>query len=313
MVFIGLRKAAAVRTNLPPLNGLRTFEAAARLLNFSRAADELNVTPSAVSHQIRDLEDRVGIALFRRNRKTLLLTEAGQILLLGVQSALGVLARSMDELHALTHTPVLTVSVPPSVAIKWLVPRLQTFRKRHPDIDVRISTDVELPNLGSGDVDIAVHYGDGDYPDLVAELLVANSVAPMCSPSLLEADPPLRRPEDLRHFTLLHDIGGDEAGNPAYDWETWLAGHGVTNVDASLGLRFNTSADVLNAAVAGAGVAIGKTALAVDDLKSGRLVCLFGAIVPEYSAYYIVHAPGRAVRAKIAPFRDWLFSEFAAD
>ncbi|MEX2617365.1 MAG: transcriptional regulator GcvA [Alphaproteobacteria bacterium] len=302
-----------MRTNLPPLNALRTFEAAARLLNFSRAADELNVTPSAVSHQIRDLEDRVGVALFRRNRKTLLLTEAGQILLLGVQSALGVLARSMDELHALTHTPVLTVSVPPSVAMKWLVPRLQTFRKQHPDIDVRISTDIELPNLGSGDVDIAVHYGDGDYPDLVAELLVANSVAPMCSPGMLEADPPLRRPEDLRHFTLLHDIGGDEAGNPAYDWETWLAEHGVANVDASLGLRFNTSADVLNAAVAGAGVAIGKTALAVDDLRSGRLVCLFGAIVPERSAYYVVRAPGKAVHAKTAPFRDWLFSEFAAN
>jgi LysR family transcriptional regulator, glycine cleavage system transcriptional activator len=300
-----------VRTNLPPLNALRTFEAAARLLNFSRAADELNVTPSAVSHQIRDLEDRIGIALFRRNRKALLLTEAGQTLLLGVQSALGVLARSMDEVHALTHTPVLTVSVPPSVAMKWLVPRLQTFRKRHPDIDVRISTDVELPNLGSGDVDIAVHYGDGDYPDLEAELLVANSVAPMCSPSLLDADPPLRRPEDLRYFTLLHDIGGDEAGNPAYDWETWLTEHGVANVDASLGLRFNTSADVLNAAVAGAGVAIGKTALAVDDLKSGRLVCLFGAIVPERSAYYVVRAPGRAVEAKTAPFRDWLFREFA--
>ncbi|MDA0662444.1 MAG: transcriptional regulator GcvA [Proteobacteria bacterium] len=300
-----------MRTNLPPLNALRTFEAAARLLNFSRAADELNVTPSAVSHQIRDLEDRIGIALFRRNRKALLLTEAGQTLLLGVQSALGVLARSMDEVHALTHTPVLTVSVPPSVAMKWLVPRLQTFRKRHPDIDVRISTDVELPNLGSGDVDIAVHYGDGDYPDLEAELLVANSVAPMCSPSLLDADPPLRRPEDLRYFTLLHDIGGDEAGNPAYDWETWLTEHGVANVDASLGLRFNTSADVLNAAVAGAGVAIGKTALAVDDLKSGRLVCLFGAILPERSAYYVVRAPGRAVEAKTAPFRDWLFREFA--
>ncbi len=302
-----------MRLNLPPLNALRTFEAAARLLNFSRAADELNVTPSAVSHQIRDLESRIGVALFRRDRKTLLLTEAGQILLLGVQSALGVLARSMDELHALTHTPVLTVSVPPSVAIKWLVPRLQTFRKQHPDIDVRISTDIELPNLGSGDVDIAVHYGDGHYPDLVAELLVANSVAPMCSPALLDADPPLRRPEDLRHFTLLHDIGGDEAGNPAYDWETWLAEHGVAGVDASLGLRFNTSADVLNAAVAGAGVAIGKTALAVDDLKSGRLVCLFGAIVPERSAYYVVHAPGRAVQAKTTPFRDWLFREFAAN
>jgi LysR family glycine cleavage system transcriptional activator len=300
-----------LRLNLPPLNALRTFEAAARHLNFSHAADELHVTPSAVSHQMRDLEDRVGVPLFRRTRKTLLLTEAGQILLQGVQSAFGLLARTMDDVHDLTHTPVLTVSVPPSVAMKWLVPRLETFRKRNPDVDVRISTDIELPNLGSGDVDIAVHFGNGDYPGLEAELLVANAVAPMCSPRLLEADPPLRKPEDLRHFTLLHDTGGDEAGNPAYDWETWLAEHGVDNVDASLGLRFNTSADVLNAAVAGAGVAIGKTALAVDDLKSGRLICLFDAIQPEDAAYYVVHAPGAAVRAKVAPFRDWLFAEFA--
>jgi len=146
----------------------------------------------------------------------------------------------------------------------------------------------------------------------MAELLVANSVAPMCSPALCDGDPPLRRPEDLRHFNLLHDIGGDEAGNPAYDWGAWLARHGVGDVDATLGLRFNTSADVLNAAVAGAGVAIGKTALAVDDLKSGRLVCLFDAITAERSAYYVVSARDGAVRKKIAPFRDWLFEEFGA-
>ena len=305
-------KASLVRANLPPLNALRTFEAAARHLNFSRAADELNVTPSAVSHQIRDLEDRVGVSLFHRARKTLQLSEAGRILLLGVQNAFGTLSRAMDDLYALTHTPVLTVSVPPSVAMKRLVPRLENFRKRHPDIDVRISTDIELPGLGSGDVDIAVHYGVGEYPGLEAELLVANAVAPMCSPDLLKADPPLLLPEDLRHFTLLHDTGGDEAGNPAYDWDTWLSEHGVENVDASLGLRFNTSADVLNAAVAGAGIAIGKTALAVDDLRTGRLICPFGAATREDAAYYVVHAPNKAVREKVAPFRDWLFAEFAA-
>jgi LysR family glycine cleavage system transcriptional activator len=302
-----------MRPDLPPLNGLKTFEAAARHLNFSRAAAELHVTPSAVSHQIKGLEARIGRTLFRRDGKALILTEAGGILLRGAQAAFGHLSRAMDGLHALDHSPVLTVSVPPSVAVKWLVPRLETFRNLHPDIDVRISTDIELPSLIAGDVDIAVHYGDGDYPGLTAELLVANSVAPMCSPKLCHGTPPLRRPADLRHFTLLHDIGGDEAGNPAYDWGAWLARHGVSDVDATLGLRFNTSADVLNAAVAGAGVAIGKTALAVDDLKSGRLVCLFDALTAEQSAYYVVSAPDSAVRAKIAPFRDWLFEEFAAD
>ncbi len=300
-----------MRSTLPPLNALRTFEAAARLLNFSRAAEELHVTPSAVSHQIKDLEERIGVALFLRAKKSLSLTEAGEILLQGAHVAFGALSRTMDDLRALAHAPVLTVSVPPSVAMKWLVPRLETFRERHPDIDVRISTDTELPDLASGDVDIAVHYGDGDYPALKAELLVPNSVAPMCSPKFLEGETPLRCPEDLSRFTLLHDAGGDEFGNPAYDWGTWLNAHGVTNVDATLGLRFNTSADVLNAAVAGAGVAIGKTALAVDDLKSGRLVCLFDAIVPEEAAYYVVHAMHAADQAKVTAFRDWLFREFA--
>ena len=232
-----------MRPNLPPLNSLRTFEAAARHLNFSCAADELHVTPSAVSHQIKSLEARIGSALFLRNKKSLSLTEAGEVLLDGAHTAFGALSRAMDDLYALAHAPVLTVSVPPSVAMKWLVPRLDTFRSRYPEFDVRTSTDTELPDLTSGDVDIAVHYSEGAYPGLVAELLVSNSVAPMCSPKFLAGEMPLRKPEDLSRCTLLHDIGGDEFGNPAYDWGTWLEAHGVGNVDATLGLQFNTSAD----------------------------------------------------------------------
>ncbi len=300
-----------MRSNLPPLNALRTFEAAARHLNFSRAAEELHVTPSAVSHQIKDLEMRIGSALFLRMKKSISVTEAGEVLLGGVHTAFGALSRAMDDLHALAHAPLLTVSVPPSVAMKWLVPRLDTFRSRHPEIDVRISTDHELPDLVSGDVDIAVHYGGGAYSGLLSELLVPNSVAPMCSPKLLAGDAPLRTPEDLNRFTLLHDNGGDEFGNPDYDWGTWLRVHGVSEIDATHGLQFNTSADVLNAAVAGAGVAIGKTALAVDDLKSGRLVCLFDSVAPERAAYYVVYAEQAANRHKVTAFRDWLFQEFA--
>lgn len=300
-----------LRTNLPPLNALRTFEAAARRKNFSRAAEDLRVTPSAVSYQIKDLEERLGWALILRRKKFLSLTEAGEVLLEGTHAAFGALSRAMDDLRALAHAPLLTVSVPLSVAMKWLVPRLDTFRSRHPEIDVRISTDSELPDLVSGDVDIAVHYGDGVYPGLTAELLVSNSVAPMCSPKLLAGDRPLCVPQDLSRFTLLHDNGGDEFGNPAYDWGTWLRAHDVDEVDATLGLQFNTSADVLNAAVAGAGVEIGKTALAVDDLKSGRLVCLFDSVSPEAAAYYVVYAEQAANRVKVIAFRRWLFEEFA--
>ncbi|MBG03933.1 MAG: hypothetical protein CMM59_07635 [Rhodospirillaceae bacterium] len=203
------------------------------------------------------------------------------------------------------------MSVPPSVAMKWLVPRLAAFKQNHPDVDVRLSSDIALPDFGREDVDIAIHNGYGDYPGLESERLVSNSVAPMCSPLLLSGERPLRSPSDLRDFTLLHDMGPSEADDATYDWDTWLRQHGVEGVDASLGLRFGTSADVLNAAVAGAGVAIGKTALAVDDLRAGRLICLFDSVVPEEMAYYAVYRPGALEQPRVRVFRDWLFSEFA--
>lgn len=298
---------------LPPLNALKTFEAAARNLNFSRAADELNVTPSAVSHQIKDLEARLGVALFNRLHRGLALTAAGELLLPGVRAGLAALVQAVDGLETQYRSNALTVSVPPSVAMKWLVPRLSAFKESHPEVDVRLSSDVTLPDFAREDVDIAVHYGQGDHPGLVSEQLASNSLAPMCSPLLLRGDHPLERPSDLRHFTLLHDTGPSEADDASYDWQSWLRDHSVADVDASLGLRFGASADVLNAAVAGAGVAIGKTALAIDDLRSGRLVCLFDSVVPEAMAYYAVYRPEALDQPKIRAFRDWLFAEFAGD
>lgn len=297
--------------SLPQLNALRTFAVAARSLNFSHAADELNVTPSAVSHQIKDLETRLGVELFVRLHRGLALTAAGESLLPGVQSGLASFQQAIDGLQQLYRTSALTVSVPPSIAMKWMVPRLAAFKTRHPDIDVRLSSDVEFPDFSREDVDIAVHYGAGDYPGLHSEQLASNSVAPMCSPLLLQGNTPLAQPADLQYFTLLHDAGPSEADDASYDWDRWLRDHGVSNVDASLGLRFGASADVLNAAVAGAGVAIGKTALAIDDLRAGRLVCLFDSVVPEEMAYNVVYRPGATEQMKIAAFRDWLFHEFA--
>lgn len=294
---------------LPPLNALRTFEAAARHLNFSRAADELHVTPSAVSHQIKDLEAFLGHALFIRQGRDMSLSPAGQLLLPGIQTAFLAVGQAVDGLRVLRQTRALAVSVPPSVAMKWLVPRLSGFHDAYPDIDVHMVTNLGPP--GAGVFDIAVHYGDGRYPNLQSELLAANAVAAMCSPALLGGAHPLKRMEDLRHVTLLHDSGSDELGNPAYRWDDWLTQRGVDGVDASTGLHFSTSADLLNAAAAGAGVAIGKTALAADDLKAGRLVCLFGDITPEPMAYYVIYARGALGQPNVRAFRDWLFAEFA--
>lgn len=300
-------------SRLPRLNALRTFEVAARRLNFSHAADELNVTPSAVSHQIKDLEAHLGVVLFHRMHRGLSLTAAGELMLPGIRSGLAAFEQAVDGLETRFRSTALTVSVPPSVAMKWLVPRLGAFKVTYPEIDVRLSSDVELPSFRREDVDIAIHYGYGDYPGLMAERLASNFVAPMCSPLLLKGRQPLEEPSDLRHFTLLHDTGPSEADDASYDWDRWLHDHGVEGVDASLGLRFGASADVLNAAVAGAGVAIGKTALAIDDLKAGRLVCLFDSVVPEEMAYYAVYQPDALDQSKVRTFRDWLFREFAED
>ena len=300
-------------SRLPPLNALCTFEVAARRLNFSHAADELNVTPSAISHQIKDLEAHLGVVLFHRMHRGLSLTAAGELMLPGVRSGLAAFEQAVDGLETRFRSTALTVSVPPSVAMKWLVPRLGAFKAAYPEIDVRLSSDVELPSFRREDVDIAIHYGYGDYPGLVAERLASNFVAPMCSPLLLQGCQPLAEPSDLRHFTLLHDTGPSEADDASYDWDRWLRDHGVEGVDASLGLRFGASADVLTAAVAGAGVAIGKTALAIDDLKAGRLVCLFDSVVPEEMAYYAVYRQGALDQSKVRTFRDWMFREFAED
>ncbi len=300
-------------SRLPPLNSLRTFEVAARRLNFSHAAYELNVTPSAVSHQIKDLEAHLGVVLFHRMHRGLSLTAAGELMLPGIRSGMAAFEQAIDGLETRFRSTALTVSVPPSVAMKWLVPRLGAFKAAYPEIDVRLSSDVELPSFWREDVDIAIHYGYGDYPGLVAERLASNFVAPMCSPLLLQGRQPLEEPSDLRHFTLLHDTGPSEADDASYDWDRWLRDHGVEGVDASLGLRFGASADVLNAAVAGAGVAIGKTALAIDDLKAGRLVCLFDSVVPEEMAYYAVYREDALDQSKIRTFRDWMFREFAED
>lgn len=295
---------------LPPLTALRCFEAAARHLNFTHAAADLHVTPSAVSHQIKDLEDWLGVVLFRRTGRSLALTEAGRTLQPEIRRGFDAFARGIEALRRSARTEALTVSVSPSIAIKWLVPHLREFRAAHPKIDVRISADLRLPRFAEEGVDLAVHYGDGRYPGLAVERLASNAVAPMCSPDLLARIGPIDRPADLARATLLHDGGPDEAGSMPYDWADWLRRHDAADVDASLGLRFGTSADVLTAAAAGAGVALGKTALAVDDVKAGRLVMLFDAVEPEPLAYYLVYPSAPLPKPAVAVFRDWLFATF---
>ena len=293
---------------LLPLNALRAFEAAARHLSFAKAAEELNVTPAAVSHQIKGLEDLLGVRLFRRANRSIWLTEAGQACLPDLREGFDHLAAGLDRVRALETRGVLTVTSPSGFAAKWLVSRLDRFRAAHPEIDVRLDASAELRSFERDGVDLAVRYGLGDYPGLDVHLLLCEEVFPVCSPALLEGPTPLARPDDLRGHTLLHDdvMMTDE---PFPDWRMWLKAAGVKDIDADRGPRFNTGELILQAAIDGHGVALGRSVIADGDLKAGRLVKPFELTYPVSFAYYMVAPPGWRERPKVAAFGRWLLAE----
>jgi LysR family glycine cleavage system transcriptional activator len=290
---------------LPSLNGLRAFEAVARHQSFTRAAAELNVTQTAVSHQIRTLEERLGLKLFERRGRALRLTEAATGYLPSVRSA-------FDELHAATARLLrhdggrtLTVSTLTTFAAKWLVPRLGGFQDLHPEISIRISTSMAPVDFERDDVDVAIRYGRGDWPGLRVDQLIREDIFPVCSPKLLEGPRPLRQPDDLGSHTLLHVPGFLE------DWQVWLTAANVDGIDPSRGLRFDLIVNALQAAIDGLGVALGRTALVKGDLAAGRLVAPFDISLPIEAAYYVVAPEQTADQPKIKAFREWLITTLA--
>jgi LysR family glycine cleavage system transcriptional activator len=295
-------------THLPPLSALRAFEAAARLKSFTKAADELAVTPAAISHQIHALEADLGVSLFHRRNRQVELTTSARLLLPGLTDAFAGIQTAVRRLRAHNDTGTLTVTASPSIAAKWLVLRLHRFQEQWPDIDVRISTSDEIVDLTRGDFDLAIRYGAGRYPGLAVELLLRNEVFPACSPRLLEAGPPLRTPEDLRHHALIHDQAVDR--DPlAPTWTMWLKAAGVTAEPTAPGLTFSNGYMALDAAIAGHGVVLAYSTIAAADIAAGRLARLFSLALPDLFAYYIVTAPGALERPKVKAFRDWLRRE----
>ncbi len=290
---------------LPPLNALRAFEAAARHLSFTRAAQELNVTQAAISHQVKALEERLGVRLFRRFNRALLLTDAGQGYLPPVREAFDRLAEATERLTARDAGGALTVSVLPSFAAKWLVPRLGRFREVCPDIDVRVAPSDHLTDFDREDVDVAIRYGAGKWPSLRADFLMTEDIFPVCSRALVDGPHPLRAPADLRHHTLLHDEGHRR-------WGVWLLAAGVTDIDPTRGTVFTDSGMVVQAAAEGQGVALARSALAAADLAAGRLVKPFDISMPAEYAYYVVCPEATAERPKVAAFREWVLAEAVA-
>ncbi len=291
-----------------PLNSLRAFEASARHLSFVKAAEELCVTPAAISHLVKKLEEYLGVQLFRRLPRGLLLTETGQLLMSELREVFLHLDKAMERVLESNSRGALTISVAPMFAVKWRVPRLQRFDALHPDIDVLMSSSLAVIDFQRDAFDAAIRLGEGQYPGLESVRLFDESVTPMCSPSLLEGPHPLHNPDDLRQHVLLHDAS--MAFDPAAPiWDTWLEAAGAKHVDASRGPHFSQPVHALQAAIDGAGVVLGRRYLAADDIAAGRLVQPFSLVLPLESTFYLVYPEAYADRPKVVIFRDWLVQE----
>jgi LysR family glycine cleavage system transcriptional activator len=288
---------------LPPLNSLPSFEAAARHLSFSKAAEELHVTHGAVSRAIRHLENHLGVQLFVRKVRSVSLTPIGASYAAEVRQGLDLLAAATLAMSG-QHSSVLTVSTLDAFASKWLVPRLFKFRRAYGDIDVRLSTSVKLADFVSDGIEIAIRYGRGQYPGVKTELLMQEDLSPVCSPALLDGPHPLRTPADLQFHTLIHD-------DFPIDWAMWLRMAEVEGIDPHKGPSFFSSEHVVQAAVQGEGVALGRSSLVDDDIAAGRLVRPFEFRLSAGLAYYLVYPPGALKRPKVKHFRDWIMSEVA--
>ena len=293
------------------LNALRAFEASARHQSFSLAAQELNVTPAAVGQLVRTLEDWLGSPLFVRStsgRARLVTTEVAEQALPDIRAGLERLAVGLERLRSGSAGGVLTVTVSPAFAAKWLLPRIERFQAAWPETDLRLDTSLKTVDFVAQRIDVGVRYGRGQWPGLAAEKLMDEEVYPVCAPALL-ATATLQAPGDLRGQVLIHDQSVDTSTGFA-SWQAWLRHAGVQGVPTDRGLRINNSAAVLQAAIDGQGVALARSVMAHDDLAAGRLVRLFPQVRLESAlAYYVVYRPECIAQPKVAAFRDWLLRE----
>ncbi|MBK1975397.1 transcriptional regulator GcvA [Brevundimonas diminuta] len=302
------KSETALESRIPPLNALKAFEAAARRLNITRAAEELSVTPGAISQQIRILEQHAGAPLFHREGRQIALTDLGAELYPLLRDGFDHLKRAGDLLYRPDRRHALAVSVPPSFAAKWLAPRIARFSAAHSEIEVWMSADMRLEDVSGGRVDVAVRYGRGDYPGVRSERLLNADVTPVCAPGLLVGRQPLRKPADLAHHVLIH-LRPSEWEEPRPDWGAWLKARDLTDIDAQAGPRFDQTALAIEAAAHGQGVALAPYAFVADDLAAGRLVAPFadGALTTDFAYYVLIKRSGATTAART--FVAWLKEE----
>ncbi|CAN7698379.1 LysR substrate-binding domain-containing protein [Rhizobium rhizogenes] len=296
---------------LPPLTSLRAFVATARHLNFLRAAEELHVTSAAVGQQIRLLEDYLGQPLFHRTRGQLQLTSAGLALMPGLTDAFDAVLGAMTQFAASEHEQSIRVSVAPSFASKWLIPRLDGLRRAAPGLQVLVDASAQLTDLDSGDADCAIRYGSGAYPGLVVDHLFSEAVIPICSPEFAERHWLRNGPKAIEGVPLLHEDGA-EHDHSCPDWNAWLRAEGLSYRLSQGGFRLSQSSLIIDAALAGQGLGLGKVRLAEAELRAGRLVSPFGSPQPVSFSYFFATTAAKARLMRVDLFRNWLLAEAKA-
>jgi LysR family glycine cleavage system transcriptional activator len=289
-------------TSLPPPIALRSFEAAARNLSFTRAASELNVTQAAISHQVKLLEQNLGVPLFVRLTRKILLTTEGQSLYSVVNESFNSIAEVSESLRRGTEDEILNVSLTPYFSAKWLTVRLSRFWASHPKIDLRLHHTAQPGNFEQNEIDIAISWGQDDWSGLDTRLLLSARVVPVCSPGLITRDRPLNSIDDLYQYTLLHE-------NDYSLWTLWLKRSGVKDVNLRRGSTMDDANVILQAAIDGQGIALGADLLLQDELASGKLIMPFDPTLSMKYAYYIVYQAGALERPKINAFYQWLLQE----
>lgn len=296
------------RQKLVHLNALRAFEAAARHLSFVAAAEELNVTPPAISQHVRALEDYLGVRLFVRSKVGLSITQEAKSAYPDIKDGLEKLAAGLARLRSSGIDHIITMSVPPSFAGKWLLPRIDRFRERYPDFDIRLDATNRLADFSAEGIDVGVRYGLGGYPGLECEKLLVEDVFPVCSPQLL-AEGPIDL-DRLARMTLIHDTTIDF--DPSFPtWQAWFRARGISNIDPMRGLQFNSSVLAIQAAIEGQGVALGRSVIVERDIAAGRLVRPFETVEETHCAYFLVYEPRMRESPKLAAVREWLRDEMS--
>ena len=304
---------------LPPLNALRAFEAAARHRSFKRAAEELFVTPAAISQQVKSLEGYLGVELFRRLTRAIELTPAAEAMLPKLREGFDCFAAGLAQARRAEERGRIAIAAPPNFVARWLMPRLRSFTSSYPQYDLRITGTLKTidnpehdspsdPGRADDEVHVAVRYGMGEYPGSVVDRLFRPSYVPVCSPKLLGRGPALRKPSDLKYHTLIHDDSspGDEE-RPG--WEEWLAFAGAKGVDATRGPRFSNASLVHEAAIDGVGVALALRPLVDSDIEEGRLVVPIERAASTHFAYYLVTPEALQAHPAASTFRRWLVAQ----